>query len=135
MNYRYPKYPPIIIDAKVGIGVSSWVNIVITSSSTQYPFFVGISIGLSNNSKLVNFYNPERRSIYTTDDYNIYPGRHANTHFGINYDWGIFWVTIVNNLTLPIKPTLQSHRSVTSLQTLTQSREWSTKSFSCTQTH
>ena len=48
---------------------------------------------------------------------------------------GYLWAPIFHNLTLPLKPTLQSHRSITSLQTLTQSRERSTKSFSRTQTH
>ena len=41
----------------------------------------------------MTIYNPISRIIYTNGDYKINLGQHTNTHFGLTYDYGIFWGT------------------------------------------
>ena len=45
------------------------------------------------NSNEMQFYNQVTKSIYTNRDQNMYLGWHKNTHFGLNYNVGIFMST------------------------------------------
>jgi hypothetical protein len=70
-------------------------------TTTQAHTLQGIAVGRCPKSNGLEFYNPSTRSIYTTADYRLDPGRHTINEFGLKYDGGIF-VGLYSNNSSPV---------------------------------